>query len=224
LLSSVFDDISFCIVDEAKTEEQPDGDLFMAWKGLMDMFELSTPSTRLALKKEFQNSKLTSVDADPDVWITELELLRKRLKSLKVEIEDEDFVMQLINNFPMEYDSLVKAVEEDMNKGLEDQVTVKRVWERIRARFRRMTMRLDEGNSNNNRNEVALVIPPGQFKGMYHLCGKCGHKKKDCKENQNNRPNKKSYKDHNGTTRNSQSFNGTSRNSQSYNGPSKHSK
>lgn len=127
LLSSVFDDISFCIVDEAKTEEQPDGDLFMAWKGLMDMFEPSTPSTRLALKKEFQNSKLTSVDVDPDVWITELELLRKRLKSLKVEIEDEDFVMQLINNLPMEYDSLVEAVEEDMNKGLEDQVTVKRV-------------------------------------------------------------------------------------------------
>ena len=37
LLSSVFDEISFCIVDEAKTEEQPDGDLHMAWKGLLDM-------------------------------------------------------------------------------------------------------------------------------------------------------------------------------------------
>jgi hypothetical protein len=30
LLSSVFDDISFCIVDKAKPENQPDGDLFIA--------------------------------------------------------------------------------------------------------------------------------------------------------------------------------------------------
>jgi hypothetical protein len=29
LLSSLFDNISFCIADEAKTEEQPDGDSFM---------------------------------------------------------------------------------------------------------------------------------------------------------------------------------------------------
>ena len=40
LLSAVFDNISFCIVDEAKTDEQPDGDLHMAWKGMLDMFEL----------------------------------------------------------------------------------------------------------------------------------------------------------------------------------------
>ena len=53
-------------------EEQPDDDLFMAWKGMMDMFEPSTPSTRLALTKLFQNSKLSSVEVDPDMWITEL--------------------------------------------------------------------------------------------------------------------------------------------------------
>jgi gag-polypeptide of LTR copia-type len=135
LLSTVFDDISFCIVDEAKTDILPDGDLYMAWKGLLDMYEPSTPSTRLALKKEFQNSQLSSVDQDPDIWITELELMRKRLKTLKVIIEDEDFVMQVINNLPMEYDSLVEAIEEDMNKELEDQITVKRVRERIRARY-----------------------------------------------------------------------------------------
>jgi hypothetical protein len=46
--------------------------------------------------------------------------------------------MQVINNFPLEYDSLVEAVEEDMNKGLKDQITVKRACERIKARFRRI--------------------------------------------------------------------------------------
>ena len=72
-------------------------------------------------------------------------------------IEDEDFVMQVINMHPMEYDLLVEAIEENMNKGLEDQVSVKRVQERIRSRFRRMTMRSDEGSSP--KNESALVAP-----------------------------------------------------------------
>jgi hypothetical protein len=126
---------------------------------------------------EFQNSKLTSVDVDLDVWTTELGLLRICLKSLKVNIEDEDFVMQLINNLPMEYDYFVEAVKVDMNKGLDDQVTVKRGQKRIRARFKR-----------------------------HNFCGKYGHKKQNWKENQN-KPNKKSYKGHNRISRNSKSYN-----------------
>jgi hypothetical protein len=189
LLSAVFDDISFCIVDEAKTDILPDGDLHMAWKGLLDMFEPSTPSSRLALKKQFQNSQLTSASLDPDIWITELELLRKRLKALKVTIDDEDFVMQIINNLPMEYDSLVEAIEEDMNKELTDQITVKRVRERLRARFRRMAMRNDDGNSPNIKHEVALTTAPKKFKGRCQLCGKFGHKKVDCQDNEA-KPNK----------------------------------
>jgi hypothetical protein len=84
----------------------------------------------LALEKEFQNSKLTSVNVHPDVWTTELELLMKYLKMLKISIEDGDLVMLVIDNFPIEYDSLAGAFEEDMNKKLEDQVTVKRVYKR----------------------------------------------------------------------------------------------
>jgi gag-polypeptide of LTR copia-type len=116
-------------VDEDKTEEQSDENLQIAWKGLMDMFEPSTPSTRIALMKGFQNSKFTSIEIDQDVWITELDLLRKHLKSLEInfEDEDEDYVTEFINNLPIEYDSLVEAIEEDINKGLEDQVTVNRV-------------------------------------------------------------------------------------------------
>jgi hypothetical protein len=40
---------------------------------------------------------------------------------------DEDFVMQLINKLSIEYDSLVDAIKEDMNKVLEDQITVLKV-------------------------------------------------------------------------------------------------
>ena len=73
-------------MDEAKTEEQPDGNMQMAWKGLMDMFELLTLSTRLALKKEFQYSKSTSVDVYPDVWMTELEAFEDALENTQGQI------------------------------------------------------------------------------------------------------------------------------------------
>ena len=54
-----------------------------------------------------------------------------------------------------------------MNKGLEDQVTVKTVREKIRSRFKRMMMRMDEGHSsNNNKNEVALVMPPSNSRDV----------------------------------------------------------
>jgi CRISPR/Cas system endoribonuclease Cas6 (RAMP superfamily) len=57
--------------------------------------------------------------------ITELELLKKRLKALKLTFDDEDFVMQIINNLPTRYDSFIEAIEKDMNKELPDQITVK---------------------------------------------------------------------------------------------------
>ena len=67
LLSSIFNDISFFIVDKAKMEKQPNDNLFMAWKGMMDIFEPSTPFTKLVLKKEFQNTKVSSIEIDLDV-------------------------------------------------------------------------------------------------------------------------------------------------------------
>ena len=42
------------------------------------------------------------------------------MKLHKVNIADGNFIMQIINNLPMEYDSLVEAIEENMSKGKED--------------------------------------------------------------------------------------------------------
>jgi hypothetical protein len=91
------------------------------------MFELSTSSSRLALKKEFQNTKLTNVDADPDIW------------KLKVNIENEAFVDQKVSYGIWFW---FEAIEKDMHKKEEDGITVKRVCEKIRARLRTMKLGL----------------------------------------------------------------------------------
>ena len=106
LISSMFDDVSFSIVDEARTEDLPEGDLYLAWSGLKEVFEPSTPASKILLKKQFYESKLQDPSRDPDEWITELGLLRQQLKVLQVIIDDDDFVIQIVNNLPKEYDSL----------------------------------------------------------------------------------------------------------------------
>lgn len=53
LLSAVFDDISFNIVDEARSKDHPDGDCALAWEGLMRTFEPTTSASKVALKKKF---------------------------------------------------------------------------------------------------------------------------------------------------------------------------
>ena len=64
-------------------------------------------------------------------------------------------------------------------------------------------MRLEEGSvsNTNNHKEVALIIPPKQFKGLCGLCGKHGHKKADCWENKA-KSNKKANKTWHGTSKN----------------------
>jgi gag-polypeptide of LTR copia-type len=125
LISSMFDDVSFSIVDESRTDELPEGDVFLAWSGLKEVFEPSTAASKILLKKQFYESKLHDSTRDPDEWITELALLRQQLKLLKVIIEDDDFVIQIINNLPKEYDSLVELMEDDMSKGSMEHTSMK---------------------------------------------------------------------------------------------------
>ena len=71
LLMAISDEICFGIVDEAKTDKLPGGDLAKAWKGLSDLFEPSTNATKVMLKKQFHGHKLSDAGRDPDEWITE---------------------------------------------------------------------------------------------------------------------------------------------------------
>jgi gag-polypeptide of LTR copia-type len=178
---------SFAIVDEAKTDEFPGGDLSKAWKAPLDTFEPSTAATKDMLKKQFYLNKLSDAGRDPDEWITELEILRQRLKSLKVNVDDEDLVIHILNNLPKEYDSLVESIEENLNKGADEEVTVKRVRERVRARFRRMALRHSDPDTQE---DVALLASGKKVKTRCGQCGKIGHKKEDCWDNPKNKKSK----------------------------------
>ena len=155
LILSCQEEISFGIIDESVSEKFPDGDARLAWKNLQDKFEPKTGAAKVQLKQEFHQMKMTSADEDPDPWLTNLELKRRRLKSLGAVIEDDDMILHILNSLPKEYETVVELCEEDLSRGKIDLSTVK---ERIRSRFNRLQ------KINDNMDEAIALMMKTQYK------------------------------------------------------------
>ena len=178
LLLSCKDEVSFGAVDEAITTEQPDGDAALAWSNLKSRFESETPASKIKLKKEFHDSRLEDAATDPDEWIADLERIRQRLKALKSEINEDDFIIHILNNLPIKYENLVEAMEVEL-KDITKTLSLKTVRERLRAKYQRL-------KKHEETEDEKALIARAQFKGMCRNCGKYGHKATDCRSKENN--------------------------------------
>ena len=189
LVLACFGDIGFSIVDEAVIDELPDGDACLAWKNLEKKFQPSSSANKVQLRKQFNSSKLSDVLKDPDEWITKLEILRKRLKKMGTIINDEDLMIHILNNLPMEYDNVVEAMErklDDVNNPL-DILTLRDELVLKFARIQKNNGRALERDEDED--ESALVGFSKPFKGRCHNCGQFGHKKANCPMLKNNQDN-----------------------------------
>ena len=180
LMLSCQDDVTFGLVDEAG------GDARLAWKLLETKFEPDTGMRKVELKREFQKRTLAQGE-DPEVWINELELIRRRLKNLKIDISDEDFILNVLNGATEEYELVVQLCEEDLSVGQGNALTTQKVRERFRQRYQR----LEANEKNGDGGEAALFV--GQFKGLCKVCGKPGHKGADCFTLEKNKDKKKAF-------------------------------
>jgi len=186
LILSCQDDITFGIIDEAVSATFPDGDARMAWKNLAEKFEPSTGASKIQLKQEFNQSKLSNVETDPEEWITQLELKRRRLKTLGVDISDEDLMLHILNNLTKEYDTTVELCEEELS-GATVTLTLNKLKERLRAKFNRIKKLKEDSD------EAVALIMKKQFKSSCSVCGKIGHKGTDCFNLEKNKAKKAEY-------------------------------
>ena len=184
LILSCQDDITFGIIDESISTAFPDGDARLAWKNLQEKFEPSTGAAKVQLKQEFHQLKLNSVEDDPDIWITQLELKHCRLKTLGAVIEEDDLILHILNHLPKEYETVVELCEEDLSRGKINLNTVK---ERIRARFNRLQKLMEDPD------EAVALMMRSQFKGACTVCGKIGHKGSDCFTLEKNKAKKEAF-------------------------------
>ena len=64
---------AFDLVKNTKSDDFVEGNCEVAWDRLVSKYALHTAMSLPKLKSEFHNSKLDSVDKDPNEWITHLE-------------------------------------------------------------------------------------------------------------------------------------------------------
>ena len=87
---------------------------------------------------DFINSQLTSPDADPDEWITDLESKRADLNAIKIpgksELTDVDLMLQVFTNLPPSYEVVVDALEVKMMLTT-DQLELEDVRDRLNMRY-----------------------------------------------------------------------------------------
>jgi hypothetical protein len=179
LLLSCQDDVCFNIIDNAKSVKFPEGDLYLAWHMLEQRFEPKTSSRLVSLRKEFNLCALKNVNQDPEEWINELEILRRKLEALNHQMTDLDMIIHILNNLPSEYESVIESLETDLDDDL--LVDLEKVRAKLRAKYLRIQRYQEEKPSS--RGERALIMKDKtQFKGNCRLCGEYGHKAMFCKK------------------------------------------
>jgi hypothetical protein len=162
--------VSFGIVDSSQINEQGNGDAKTAWTRLCERLQPKTSATKIQLKSQFNRNKLKSVDQDPEEWITELELIRQRLKEMNSHMDEDDFLMHILNNLTEEYESVVESSEEKLENDSLDLSDLRRT---LRTKYQRM-QRYKEHETE----EVGMFA--SQIKTKCRVCGKIGHKGEDC--------------------------------------------
>ena len=90
---------------------------------------------KVQLKSEFQKMKLVDPYDDPNLWMSKMELIKRRLQIMKSNIDEEDLMLQIFNNLPKEYETVIELCEEELTKGTLTLATLKT---RIRTRYQRI--------------------------------------------------------------------------------------
>ena len=74
--SSSVGKVAFGLVKNVKREDFLEGNCKVAWDRLVSKYALHTALSLLKLMSKFHNSRLESIDKDPDEWISHLEGLQ----------------------------------------------------------------------------------------------------------------------------------------------------
>ena len=111
--SSSVGKLAFELVKNAKSKDFLEGNCRVAWDRLISKHAPHTASSLLKLKSEFRNSKLESLNKDPNELISHLDGLRNHMNKFgnKGNVSDKDFMIHVMNNLLKEYDIILDGLE-----------------------------------------------------------------------------------------------------------------
>jgi len=96
--------VTFQLICCCRSNDYKNSNTADTWKWLQDKYAPNLMPMKLELKSEFQHSKLQDVIEDPDVWISKLESICTILSDMQAPISDEDFIVHVLNNLPIDYE------------------------------------------------------------------------------------------------------------------------
>ena len=123
-----------------------------------------------------------------------MEVLKDRIHTIengKQIISPEDFLHQILNSLPNQYDGLAEQLQQDINRKDDYKLTIIRMIDQLGLKYAKL--RMNKKNSDTNSDEMALV-GYNQFKGKCNFCGKIGHKLVDCWDRKKSPDKKKNSK------------------------------
>ena len=150
-------------------------------------------------KKRFDNSRLGSVENDPDDWISELEGLAIEIESIDPDsaIKERDLIVKVLNNLPPEYDVILDGLETQLKKTGDEALTLEEVREKLSTRFERINANKEEEADieedkafavfkqqlrNGHKTGDGSETNKKEFTGRCWYCNKKGHVALDCTE------------------------------------------
>jgi gag-polypeptide of LTR copia-type len=168
---------SFWIIYNSSTTNLPCGSALLAWDRLKAKIKPKTGAMLTQLKCEFTTSKLQK-GGSPDEWVEKLETIRTTIEQIMVKchIDNDNMMLHIINNIPNNYNIIVNRITMELsNKTLTLDFPV----EDLQEKFERMK------DKKEHKGETSFYAK--QNKTRCYLCGKIGHKKKNCNENEDNK-------------------------------------
>ena len=168
LLLSVSDEVTFRIIDGARSTDLPEGCLMTAWNKIERKFVPKTNATMVKLVKEFGEMSLADVKKDPDEWITEIEFIRARLTAVGKVKDDKDVMIHILNNLPVEYENTVEVLERRLDDTL-DPLSIEILREELALKFEKIKRALGLEEDNSEKNDMAFVSGYQKFKGKGNL-------------------------------------------------------
>ena len=164
--------VAFNIVDKSVSADLPDGDAFSAWESLKAKYNSTTTVTAVTLSEQYNSSKLRNTSVDPESWIVYLEVLQTRLNELKYTVTDNHLMIHVLHNIPKEYDTLVEAMERDLNDA-SDPLTIEGMKERLHSKWERLNRRNGNDDDDNSDDEMALfMLDDDDIRGEAHFSRK----------------------------------------------------
>jgi gag-polypeptide of LTR copia-type len=173
LISSEWD-ICLGLVNSSRSEDMPEGDARLAWKNMVARFAPTTKANLIKTRKQFVESKLDDIRMDPDEWIQNLELLKRRLEILGAIVSEMDLIIHIMHNLPAEYETTIEFIENELESNT---TTLERVKERLQTKLERLSKFFGA-------KEQALLNRDSfqTYKGLCSFCVIYGHKGSDCRK------------------------------------------